>query len=140
LFRSDHHGAGDDQEPCGGKSQYLSAAKDRSGEWLDGGKTYRLTIPANPPVKEFWSILMFDNLARSIIQTDTNKAGGSSYDKLQKDADGSIDLWFGPEAPVEKGSNWVKTLAGEEWFAYFRAYSQTEVFSPRHGNCRISMK
>jgi hypothetical protein len=37
----------------GAGSQYLSSAKDKNGEWLDGGKTYRLTIPANPPVKEF---------------------------------------------------------------------------------------
>ena len=112
----------------GAGSQYLSSAKDKNGEWLDGGKTYRLTIPANPPVKEFWAVTVYDNLTRFMIQTDTNKAGLSTRDKLEANADGSMDLWFGPHAPAGKDSNWIKTLPGKGWFAYFRAYSPTEAF------------
>ncbi|MGC4016478.1 MAG: DUF1254 domain-containing protein [Luteolibacter sp.] len=112
----------------GAGSQYLSTAKDNTGAWLDGGKTYHLTIPAHPPVKEFWAVTVYDNLTRSMVKTDTNKAGLSSHDKLQMNADGSVDLWFGPEAPSGKESNWVKTLPGKGWFAYFRAYSPTESF------------
>ncbi|MES2707758.1 MAG: DUF1254 domain-containing protein [Verrucomicrobiota bacterium] len=112
----------------GAGSQYLSSAKDQTGAWLDGGKTYKLTIPANPPVKEFWAVTVYDNLTRSMIQTGTNNAGRSSHDKLQANTDGSIDLWFGPQAPAGKESNWTKTLPGKGWFAYFRAYSPTEAF------------
>lgn len=112
----------------GAGSQYLSSAKDKSGDWLDGGKTYKLTIPANPPVKEFWAATVYDNLTRSMIATDTNQAGLSSHDKLQANPDGSMDLWFGPQAPAGKESNWVKTLPGKGWFAYFRAYGPTEAF------------
>ena len=112
----------------GAGSQYLSSAKDKSGAWLDGGDTYKLTIPANPPVKEFWAVTVYDNLTRSMVQTDTRNAGRSSLDKLQANADGSIDLWFGPKAPAGKESNWTKTLPGKGWFAYFRAYGPTEAF------------
>ena len=112
----------------GAGSQYLSSAKDKSGAWLDGGHTYKLTIPANPPVKEFWAVTVYDNLTRSMVQTDTNKAGLSTRDQLQANADGSLDLWFGPQAPAGKESNWVKTLPGKGWFAYFRAYGPTEAF------------
>ena len=71
---------------------------------------------------------VYDNLLRSLIQTDTNQAGRSSLDQLQANADGSIDLWFGPTAPAGKESNWTKTTPGKGWFAYFRAYSPTEAF------------
>ena len=67
----------------GAGSQYMSTAKDKSGAWLDGGKNYRLRVPANVPVKEFWSVTVYDNMMRSMIQTDTNKAGLDSHQKLQ---------------------------------------------------------
>jgi len=76
----------------GAGSQYLSAAMDSTGAWLDGGKNYRLHVPANVPVKEFWSVTVYDNLTRSFIQTYTNKPALSSYDKLKSNPDGSIDL------------------------------------------------
>src|SRR5262245_40118952 len=31
---------------------YLETPKDKDGNWLDGGKTYRITVPANP---QFWA-------------------------------------------------------------------------------------
>jgi hypothetical protein len=95
----------------GAGSQYLSSAKDNSGNWLDGGKTYRLTIPPNPPVKEFWAVTVYDNLTRSMISTDTKRAGLSTHDNLQANPDGSMDLWFGPKPPAGKQSNWVQNLA-----------------------------
>lgn len=114
----------------GAGSQYASAARDKDGDWLDGSRTYRLNVPANVPVKEFWSVTAYDNMTRSMVVTDTNKAALSSMDgdSLQKNADGSIDIYFGPEAPAGKESNWIKTAGGKGWFAYFRWYSPTQVF------------
>ena len=122
----------------GAGSQYLGAAKDQTGAWLDSGKTYRLTIPAKPPVKEFWAVTVYDNLTRSMIQTDTNKPGRSTRDILQTNADGSMDLWFGPAAPAGKESNWIKTVPGKGWFTYFRAYSPTEAFFDKTWQLRTS--
>ncbi len=112
----------------GAGSQYMSAAKDSTGAWLHGANAYRLHVPANVPVKEFWSVTVYDNMTRSMIQTDTNKAAVSSYDKLKTNPDGSIDLYFGPQAPHGDETNWVKTAPGKGWFTYFRWYSPTQAF------------
>lgn len=112
----------------GAGSQYMSAAKDSTGAWLDGGKTYRLHVPANVPIKEFWSVTVYDNMTRSMIQTNTNKAALSSYDKLKTNPDGSIDLVFGPHASQGDESNWIMTSPGKGWFTYFRWYGPTQAF------------
>jgi hypothetical protein len=70
----------------------------------------------------------YDNLSRSMILTDTNKAAVSSYDKPRTNPDGSIDPYFGPHAPQGSEANWVKTTPGKGWFAYFRWYSPTQAF------------
>lgn len=112
----------------GAGSQYMSAAKDKNGAWLDGGKNYSLRVPPNVPAKDFWAVTVYDNMTRSMIQIDANKAGVSPQDKLQVNSDGSIDVYFGPTAPAGKESNWIKTVPGKDWFAYFRWYGPTEAF------------
>jgi hypothetical protein len=109
-------------------SQYLSAAKDKDGDWLDGGKDYQLHVAANVPAKEFWSLIVYDNGTRSMIQSGDPKISISSQDQHKQNSDGSIDIYFGPKAPAGKENNWVKTISGKGWFAYFRWYSPTEAF------------
>jgi hypothetical protein len=65
---------------------------------------------------------------RSMIQTDTNIAAKSTCDKLATNADGSIDLFFGPTSPAGKESNRIKTLPGRGWWVWFRFYAPTEAF------------
>ncbi len=109
-------------------SQYMSAAKDEKGDWLDGAKSYRLRIPTDVPVKDFWAVTVYDNLTRSMIKTDTGKSGVSSQDNLQSNPDGSIDVFFGPNGPASGTSNWIKTTPGNGWFTYFRWYGPTQAF------------
>lgn len=109
-------------------SQYIRSARDAEGKWLDGGKQYRLTVPADPPAELFWSITLHDYATRSQVQTDTNKAALSSYGKLKMNDDGSVDLYFGPKPPKGMESNWVKTIPGRGWWVWFRFYSPTEAF------------
>ena len=109
---------------------YLEAQKDSSGEWLDGSKTYRLRVPANAPVKQFWSFSVYDSETRSLIATDSRK-DLSSRMPLEMNDDGSVDLYFGPEAPDGKESNWVKTIPGRGWFTYFRLYGPAQEFFDR---------
>jgi hypothetical protein len=116
------------EKHIGEGSQYLRAARDSKGEWLSGSHQYRLRVPADMPVKEFWSVTVYDYLTRSMVQTETDVAAKSSYDKLITNADGSVDLYFGPSAPAGKENNWVKTVPGRGWWVWFRFYGPTEPF------------
>jgi hypothetical protein len=120
--------AGMVKQIIGAGSQYMSAGKDQTGEWLDGGRTYALRIPPSVPAKDFWSVTVYDNLTRSMVQNNAGRAALSSYDPLATESDGSIVLRFGPEPPPEGGSNWIGTLPGKGWFVYFRWYGPTEAF------------
>jgi hypothetical protein len=108
---------------------YLETMKDKAGNWLDGGKNYKLTVPANAPVKQFWSFTVYDNDTRCLIQNGGRSDLSSRMD-LATNADGSVDLYFGPEEPKNKdhAKNWVKTVPGEGWFTYFRLYAPTEAY------------
>lgn len=115
--------------PCklGAGTFYLASIWDGAGKLLDGRKTYRLTIPANPPARDFWSVIVYSRQTNAFIQGDNNRVGSSSYDAatLEWHADGSVDLFFGPEAPAGKAANWIPT-AGEDFFLIFRFYGPEE--------------
>jgi len=106
----------------GAGSLYWLGTRDINGSYLDGGKTYKLTVPLPVPAKLFWSITIYDNLSRSEIATDQNKAALRSMFELKDKTGASIDLYFGPSAPVGKDGVWIKTIPGKGWFSYFRIY------------------
>jgi hypothetical protein len=57
------------------------------------------------------------------------RAGLDSYDqKVQKNADGSVDIYVGPKPPAGKETNWIQTAAGHDWFPYFRSYGPEKTF------------
>ena len=41
---------------------------------------------------------------------------------MQKNADGSVDIYFAPKAPQSKASNWVPTSAAGKFEVLFRLY------------------
>jgi len=103
--------------------QFAVAAVDDNGEWLDGGKLYRLQLPPNAPAKESWSVTLYDPQTRSLLQTEALQPSLSSQnEKLKPSADGSYELWFGPKAPTGKEDNFVRTAPGKGWFAILRIY------------------
>jgi hypothetical protein len=107
----------------GAGSLYWLGHRDATGAFLDGGKTYQLTVPQPVPAGLFWSVTIYDAATRSEVQTDQDRAAlRSLYEKFLPRADGSIDLYFGPSAPAGKGGQWIQTLPGKGWFAYFRIY------------------
>lgn len=107
---------------------YLEAQKDSDGDWLDGGKHYVLTVPADAPVKQFWSATVYDNDDRCLIDTGELPDKSSRMD-LEFNQDGSVNLYFGPDLPEGAPiSNWTKTVPGEGWFTYFRFYAPTEQY------------
>ena len=93
-------------------SQYAAAFVDSKSQPLDGGKTYRLHLPPNIPAKDFWSLVLYDNQTRSMLQTDQQFPSiGSQKKGVVVNPDTSVDVYFGPKAPAGKESNWVQTVA-----------------------------
>lgn len=107
---------------AGGGSFYLMTLKDNQGKALDGSRTYRLTVPANAPVKQFWSATAYDRATHGLIRNLPWSSRSSQTTGLQKNTDGSVDVYFGPQAPVGKESNWVPTRAGAGFEVLFRCY------------------
>lgn len=106
-------------------SQYASANFDAAGKPFDGAKAYRLHVPANVPVKDFWSVVVYDTQTRSMLQTDQQFPSLSSEKKLEKNPDGSTDIVFSPTKPVDN-PNWIQTIPGKSWFTIFRLYGPLE--------------
>jgi len=111
---------------------YLEAQKDNTGAWLDGGKSYHLHVPPNAPVEQFWSFTIYDNLTRGPMISPQGAADISSRTKgLVVNADGSVDLYFGPKKPVGSNDNYVMTVPKKGWFTYFRFYGPKEAYFDR---------
>jgi hypothetical protein len=106
----------------GAGSFYLMAIKDRQGRPFDGGSTYRLRVPANAPVKQYWSATAYDRATHGLIRNLPRASRSSQTPGIEKNADGSVDVYFGPKAPAGKESNWVPTKAGGQFEVLFRFY------------------
>ena len=108
-------------------SQYAMAYRDAAGQYLDGAKSYRLHLPGPIPAKDFWSILVYDPQTRAMLQTDQQFPSVSSQKPdMAINPDTSADVYFGPEAPVGKESNWIQTIPGKGYFVALRLYGPLE--------------
>lgn len=111
----------------GAGSQYAAAYTDEDGNYLDGGKSYRLNVPAGVPAKDFWSVVVYDPQTRSQLQTGQPlPSKNNKLHELIANDDGSIDLYFGPSPPPGKEANWIETVPGKGWFTLLRLYGPLE--------------
>lgn len=109
------------RDPAAG-SLYWLGLRDKGGDYLDGGKSYKLSVPLPVPNRLFWSVTVYDAETRSQIQTDQAKAALRSLFELKDLKGESVDLYFGPDAPAGHEDRWIKTTPGKGWFVYFRIY------------------
>ncbi|MFH6968889.1 DUF1254 domain-containing protein [Flavobacterium sp. FlaQc-28] len=110
-------------QKVGAGSAYAAAFVDAQKKPFDGGKTYHLHLPPNIPAKQFWSVVLYDNQTRSMLQTDQQFPSISSQKKeTQVNADSSVDLYFGPKSPAGKENNWVQTIPDKGWSIILRLY------------------
>ena len=114
-------------------SQYLMGFLDADKNPFDGGKTYKVTLPPDIPAAAFWSLTVYDNQSRSMLDTPQRypRAGSQSYPTpaAEANADGSTTVYFGPELPEGvKPGNWIQTAPEKGWFVILRLYSPLETF------------
>lgn len=107
---------------------YLMTSKDKDGDAFDGAQTYRLTVPANAPVARYWSVTAYDRETHALIKGVDRASLASITSGLVTNSDGSVDVYFGPEAPAGKAANWVQTAAGRKFELLFRLYGPQEPF------------
>ena len=112
----------------GAGQMYLISIKDKNGNALDGSKSYKLTVPANPPVTQYWSVTAYDRELHTLIRGMSRASRSSQIPELQKNPDGSIDIYLGPGAPSSKDSNWIPTDPHRQFELMFRAYGPTPAF------------
>jgi hypothetical protein len=114
-------------------SQYLFASLDADKNYFDGAKTYKMTLPKGIPAEKFWSLTLYDNQTRSMLDTPQRypRAGSQSYPSpaAEANADGSTTVYFAPTQPagVPRG-NWIQTMPRKGWFTLLRLYSPLEPF------------
>ncbi len=105
---------------------YLINIRDKDGDSYDGAKTYRLAVPANAPVEQYWSVTAYDRQTHALIKNVDRASRASNSAEVQKNADGSVDLYFGPKAPAGKESNWIPTDPARKFEMMFRLYAPTK--------------
>jgi hypothetical protein len=101
---------------------YLAAFEDAGGELLNGSNTYRLRVPPDVPARPQWSVTVYSNETAALFRESTRVALGSKDPSLKKNADGSVDIYFGPKAPAGQESNWLYTPTGKGWWPWFRFF------------------
>jgi len=108
-------------------SAYALSFREAKGDYLDGAKTYKVTLPAPIPAKNFWAFTVYDNQTRSLLETDQKRAGvDSTLPDIKKAADGSVTIWFAPKPPTGHETNWVQTMPGKGYSVALRLYGPLE--------------
>jgi hypothetical protein len=106
----------------GSASFYLDLAETPDGEWLDGGKNYKLVMPPDVPVRDFWAITTYDLETASYLRDIEPSSIDSNMKQVERNADGSVDIYFGPKPPKGKESNWLPTAPKRRFFLLGRFY------------------
>ena len=105
---------------------YTNTFTDSDGNFLMGENTYRLRVPSEVPVKQFWEIPVYSAFSRSMIKNEQGRFTLGGIDDLKREADGSVILYFGLKAPEGYEKNWIQTNPGEGWFTLPRLFAPLE--------------
>ena len=120
-------------EPKPGSGQvYMTTKRDSDGELLRADRNYKLHVPADVPVAQFWSLTLYSENTRRPYDNGGTEISDVSLDsrmnQLTYNEDGSIDLYIGPDAPQGMEANHMKTVNNDGWFVYFRLYAPEQAF------------
>lgn len=115
--------------PVGTGSVYAMTARDKDGAYLDGSKTYKVTLPTPVPAQNFASFMLYSGQTRSILETDQQSGGiDSNRPGIKANDDGSYSIYFGPQAPEGWENNWAQTAPGSSFNVMMRLYGPLEAW------------
>ena len=110
-------------------SKYPVALRDADGDFLDGGKAYRLHMPPEPPAALFWAVTAYNITDGTMVEAPQLMPSINGFNTVEKNADGSIDLWFGPEKPAAAPEgNWIQTVPDRNFLVTIRLYGTGVAF------------
>jgi hypothetical protein len=111
----------------GKATAYLKLAHDKDGNVLNGKKNYKLKVPANVPVEQFWSVLAYDLATCSYIR-NSKRIGLASTENPKINEDGTCDVYFGPNE-LNNGINYIPTEGVDHFLLLFRFYGPTAPYN-----------
>lgn len=104
-------------------------SSDNKGNPLSGERFYRVNLPPDIPVCDFWSVLVLDVLTGLMISTDQPWPSVHKQSKnLRVNPDGSIDIFFGPNIPAGRKTNWIQTIPEKDWYMVLHMYEPMEAW------------
>jgi hypothetical protein len=101
---------------------YLINIRDKAGESYDGSKTYRLHVPPNAPIEQYWSLTVYDRDTHALVKNVDRASRASNNAEVKKNGDGSVDLYVGAKAPAGQESNWIPADPARKFELMFRLY------------------
>jgi hypothetical protein len=107
---------------------YLINIKDKDGQNYDGAKTYRLRVPPNVPIEQYWSLTAYDRETHALIKNVDRTSRASNAADVKKNEDGSVDLYLGPKPPAGQDTNWIPTDPARKFELMFRLYGPKKEF------------
>jgi hypothetical protein len=100
---------------------YMMTAKDSDDNGLEASRTYKINVPANPPINDFWSIIAYGTVSRTFMNSERFTVS-SNDEGVTVNADGSIDLYLSPRPVKGFEVNTVIINPKEDYFLMFRFY------------------
>ena len=101
---------------------YLINIRDKTGESYDGSKIYRLHVPPNAPVEQYWSLTVYDRDTHALVKNVDRASRASNNAEVKRNGDGSVDLYVGAKPPAGQESNWIPTDPARKFELMFRLY------------------
>ena len=103
-------------------AEVITGFRYSSGNVAGWQQDLQVASAAEYPAKDFWSIVVYDNQTRSMLQTDQRLPAVGSQKGAVANPDTSVDVYFGPPAPAGHEANWVQTIPGKGWNVLLRLY------------------
>jgi hypothetical protein len=111
------------------EAMYMTAVAPTGRRLFDDDRLYRLSFPPGrlPPANAFWSLTMYaatPQMQLFLVDNPLNRyAIGDRTAGLQRNADGSLDLWISRSDPgVARRSNWLPAPPAGAYAVSMRCY------------------